>query len=541
MRPRNEGGARAVRTAVGVPFVLALLLAALAIPLASPAAALAAGSRVGAEQAGSGTAGAEVAPVGAVGHVGRWLVDADGRVLLPRGVNMVSKYGPLDPAAAGFGDDDAQLLADSGFDVVRLGIEAYALMPEPGLIDTEYLDQIAATVDVLAAHGLLVLLDFHQDGWGPAFRDNGFPVWMTFTSGATDTGTPFPLYYLTNPAIQAAFQSFWDNVPGPGGVPLQDRAAAWFEAVGERFAGNDAVLGYDLLNEPWPGTTYLPCVSQPQGCPDLDHAYLDAYYATATTALRRHDTEHLVFGEPWVLFNFGMSTTSIDVPGGDAAGGMSFHVYTTDPSLDPAVIDHAVDWTDCTGGALLNTEFGATADVATLQRQTAMFDSALVPWMFWSYDQEMVHDLAAPATGANVDDAVVDALARPHAVAVAGTPLGASYDPVGGTYQVAWSTTGPDGAAFPDGTTTVIDTNTRAYPSGYDVRVVGGEATSAPGDPRLTVVADPGVEQVTVTVGRPGDPGPVASGPPSPPSATCPSFPAAPAATPVATAPAFTG
>lgn len=537
MSPRNEGRRpggggrdteRVARAGGAAVLAAALLVAALAGPLASPARA-------------QGPDRPEGAPAGPVGHVGRWLTDADGRVLLLRGVNLVRKTPPLDPADAGFDDDDAQLLADSGFDAVRLGIEAYALMPSPGEIDTAYLDQIASTVDTLAAHGLRVLLDFHQDGWGPAFRDNGFPVWMTFTNGATDTGTPFPLYYLTNPAIQAAFQSFWDNVPGPGGVPLQERAAAWFEAVGARFAGNDAVLGYDLLNEPWPGTTWLPCVAGPQGCPDLDQAYLDAYYARAADALRRHDPDHLLFGEPWVLFNFGQSTTSIDVPGGDAAGGMSFHVYTTDPALDPVVVANAVDWTDCTGGALLNTEFGATGDVATLQRQTAVFESALVPWMFWSYDEQFVHDLDDPATGANVNAPVVDALSRPHAVAVAGTPLGAVYDPAGGTYQVAWSTTGPDGTAFPPSTTTVIDTNARAYPAGYDVHVDGGQVTSAPDDPHLTVVADPGAERVTVMVGRAGDPGPVATGPPAPAPASCPSFPAAPAPTPVVASPSFTG
>lgn len=484
---------------------------------------------------------AEGAPIGPVGHDGRWLTDATGRVLLPRGVNLVRKTAPLDPAAAGFGDDDAQLLADAGFDVVRLGIEAYALMPTPGDVDEAYLDDIEATVDVLAAHGLLVLLDFHQDGWGPAFRDNGFPVWMTYTNGASDTGTPFPLYYLTNPAIQAAFQSFWDDVPGPGGVRLQDRAAEWFEAMGERFAGDDAVLGYDLLNEPWPGTTWLPCVADDQGCPDLDRAYLDRYYATATAALRRHDPDHLVLGEPWVLFNFGESTTSIDVPGGDRAGGMSFHVYTTDPSLDPAVVQHAVDWTDCSGGALLNTEFGATGDVATLERQTALFESALVPWTFWAYDEQFLADGQAPATGANVNDAVVDALARPHAVAVAGTPRGAAYDPRGGVFQFSWSTTGPDGSRFPDDAVTLIDLNERAYPGGYDVTVDGGQVTSAPDAADLTVVADPGAERVLVTVGRAGDPGPAAPDVVSDVSASCPSFPSAPVATPMAAAPAFTG
>jgi len=524
----------------GRALAVTAVVAVLALAFVTPGAAARRAPRR-AEPTTTTEESAQNAPVGPIGHVGRWLTDATGRVLLPRGVNLVRKVPPLDPADAGFDDDDARLLAEAGFDVVRLGIEAYALMPTPGAIDEAYLDDIEATVDVLAAHGLLVLLDFHQDGWGPAFRDNGFPVWMTYTNGATDTATPFPLYYLTNPAIQAAFQSFWDNVPGPGGVRLQDRAAEWFEAVGERFAGNDAVLGYDLLNEPWPGTTWLPCVAQDQGCPDLDRAYLDRYYATVTTALRRHDRDHLVLGEPWVLFNFGESTTSIDVPGGDPAGGMSFHVYTTDPALDPAVVQHAVDWTDCTGGALMNTEFGATGDVATIERQAAIFESALVPWTFWAYDEQFVDDLAAPATGANLNDTVIDALARPHAVAIAGTPRGTAYDPRGGVFQLSWSTTGPDGTRFADDAVTVVDTNRRAYPGGYDVTVEGGRVTSVDDAARLTVVADPGVDRVLVTVARSGEPGPSATDVVSDVTARCPSFAPVPTATPPAAAPAFTG
>ena len=109
---------------------------------------------------------------------------------------------------------------------------------------------------------------------------------MTLTNGATNTHTTFPTYYLTNPAIQAAFDSFWTDQTGPGGVPLQDRVAAIFSALADRFAGNDGVLGYDLINEPWPGTTYSDCVTLAGGCPTLDHDRLDPYYARMDTAIR---------------------------------------------------------------------------------------------------------------------------------------------------------------------------------------------------------------------------------------------------------------
>ena len=79
------------------------------------------------------------------------------------GINMVYKLPPYYPAAVGFDDDDAAFLHSIGFNAVRVGIIWKALEPQPGVFDDAYLFEIASTVDTLAKHGIVSLLDFHQD------------------------------------------------------------------------------------------------------------------------------------------------------------------------------------------------------------------------------------------------------------------------------------------------------------------------------------------------------------------------------------------
>ena len=99
---------------------------------------------------------ASAAPTTPVSQEGRWIVDADGRVVLMRGVNMVFKVPPYHPGAAGFGIDDARFLAREGFNTVRLGIIYKGVEPSPGVYDEAYLDQIAATAHALAERGHLL-------------------------------------------------------------------------------------------------------------------------------------------------------------------------------------------------------------------------------------------------------------------------------------------------------------------------------------------------------------------------------------------------
>ena len=450
--------------------------------------------------------------LGLLGHDGRWITDAQGRVVLLHGVNLVAK-GLETPAERGFGEDDAQWLQDNGFDVVRLGLSPDALMPAPGAIDQTYLDSFAETARLLSDHGLQVLIDLHQDGWGPTTSGNGFPDWMTFTHGAENTHTGFPLYYITNPAIQAAFDSFWANEEAAG-VGLQDHVADMFEALAGAVGSDPNVIGYDVLNEPWPGSTWSPCY-QGDGCPELDASGLDQLHDKVTTAIRGQDPDHMVFGEPYVLFNFGTAPTHISLPGGDPNSGMSWHMYTTEPKFEPNVIANAIAWSEQTGGALLNTEFDEAKTVDDVNRMVGELDNGLVPWIWWAYDG-FVRNMTEPLAEADIDDPVRDSLVRPHPVQVAGTPEALDYDEAAQVLRFRWSTTSPDGSTLPDGTETVIKVPANALPDGYEAKVTGGTITSAPDAEVLTITVDSGSDDVFVKVWAKGDPEPSDAFPPSP-------------------------
>src|SRR5262249_54825634 len=137
----------------------------------------------------------------------------------------------------------------------------------------------------------------------------------------------FPLYYIQNPAMQRAFEHFWSNSPGPGGIGLQDYYVQGVERVVARFADNPLVLGTELMNEPFPGAQWQSCALSAAGCPDLEQQRLAPFYEKGAAASRRLAPQQLVFGEPFVLFNFGQAATSMTGKGSGLA--LAVHSYAT--------------------------------------------------------------------------------------------------------------------------------------------------------------------------------------------------------------------
>ncbi len=434
-------------------------------------------------------------PIAPLRHDGRWFTDATGRVVMLRGMNFVEKWAPFTPAADGFDDDDAALLATNGFNALRLGVPFEFLMPTPGHVDRHYLRSIANTVRILGRHHIYVLLDFHQDGWGPVTHGNGMPAWATYTDGLPNPPAQFPLYYIQNPALQRVFDNFWANRPGAGGVRLQTYYALGMAAVAARFASSRNVIGYEAMNEPWPGADWPSCVT---GCPDREAALLVPFYARMTAAVRAVDRRHPVFVEPFVLFNFGSADTSL--PGTHSRNVLSTHVYALNARENASAMDRSVAAAERDDAAVLVTEWGATTDPAALTLTEDQFDARLVPWLYWSYNGLVVTDSKQPLVAPNLNTTVLDALTRPYPTLTNGTPTRLSFETATATLDFGFSTRRPDGHRAPRRLETVVTVPKRSYPTGYTVTAVGADVTSRPCASTLTLRNHRKAETVSVRV-----------------------------------------
>lgn len=453
-------------------------------------------------------------------NAGRWLTDDQGRVFITSGINMVNKLAPYAPDAVGFDDDDAAFLAANGFDSVRLGVIWKAVEPSPGVYDDVYLDRIRTTVEILARHGVASLLDMHQDMYNELFQGEFAPDWAVL-----DDGLPawpqlgFPANQFFQLALMRAYDHFLANSPGPGGIGLQDRFAAMWGHVAQRFAGTPGVLGYDVLNEPWPGTQWLVCF-HPGGCPGAT-AGLTALHHKVGAAIARQDPTRIVFYEPFSLSGSGLPMNPATA--GVARQALSFHdycplAYLTKSDVgcflfDNTVFNNADNHATNTGSASLLTEFGATNSADVLSGVIGRAAEHMTGWQYWAYcgcgdpttadqqEQGLVGDPATPKTGSNVNSAKLTLLSVPHPRAVSGVPLAYRYDAASSAFQLSFTTTRADGhGRFGAGAVTTVATPPGQYPHGYRTTVSGAHVTSAANAGVLTLAADPGADEIKVTV-----------------------------------------
>jgi endoglycosylceramidase len=189
---------------------------------------------------------------------GMRFVDSYGRQVILSGINKVNKNQKMN-----YTDNDSlgsyAILSKWGFNIIRLGIIWDGMEPEPGRFDDNYLDRIAERVEWASRNGIYVLLDMHQDLYSVAYND-GAPLWATITDNQPHaSGGIWSDSYFMSPAVQKAFDNFWANSPAPDGKGLQDHYAGMWKHIAQRFAGNKAVIGYDIMNEPFNGSqgTYI--------------------------------------------------------------------------------------------------------------------------------------------------------------------------------------------------------------------------------------------------------------------------------------------
>ena len=181
-------------------------------------------------------------------------IDGQGREIILNGINIVSK-NKADGYIFKGGPELYENLKKWGVNCIRFIIIWDGLEPEPGVYNEEYLKEIDKRIQWAKDQGIFVVLDMHQDLYSVKYSD-GAPGWATLDEGKPHTkGAIWSDAYMLSEAVQTSFDNFWLNKSAPDGIGLQDHYAALWKHIAQRYANNSTVIGYDIMNEPFPGSS----------------------------------------------------------------------------------------------------------------------------------------------------------------------------------------------------------------------------------------------------------------------------------------------
>ena len=181
-------------------------------------------------------------------------IDENGRHVILNGINVVCKNKAEQYLYKG-GPEFYKLLKEQGFNSIRFVIIWDGLEPEPGVYNEEYLKEIDKRIEWAKENNLFVILDMHQDLFSVNYSD-GAPEWATLNEGKEHvTGVIWSDAYMMSEAVQTAFDSFWENKPASDGIGIQDHYAQLWKYIAKRYANNPTVIGYDIMNEPFAGSS----------------------------------------------------------------------------------------------------------------------------------------------------------------------------------------------------------------------------------------------------------------------------------------------
>lgn len=426
------------------------------------------------------------------------LTDDDGRTLTLRGWNVEDKTNRGDRALSAITEKHFRDLRAHGFDFARLLIFWDDLEPSRGHYSEAYLRRIEQILDWAHRYGIQVLVDAHQDVFGPAFGHRGVPAWATRTDGLPFTPHPgdwFAEYF--EPAVQRAFTHLYDD------PDLRRAQARMWQVLAGRFAHHPAVLGYDLVNEPMGEVREgedLPAAAR-----RIEAEQLTPMYNRLARAIRSADRRTWLFVEPTPIVGEGVPT---------GLGTIRDRRVVYAPHFYDTAMEAGADY-DPSAGWIASYEAAVTAYPrrqhlpvvvgewgpldSTLPRMGRFYRDALASlerytsgWAgyVWCYGGGYC------ALGPDGRFARNKELtATPYAPAVAGTVRSEAYDPGNRAYRLSW-TAGRHGVteiSLPPsagGWRVEVHGQTRVRRHGGEVRV------EARGGARVSVVVTPALPRV---------------------------------------------
>lgn len=420
----------------------------------------------------------------------RFVVDRCGRSLILRGVNVESSSKGESQDDDHFPESDSELQemfgSEWGWNNVRFLVFWGAIEPEQGVYDEEYLDEVEGWMDRYEEAGIHVVLDMHQDLYGWKVGFDGAPDWAVDTQGHP-IAPPHEegAWWLrgADPAVQAAYQSFWN--PEDGDTYLQDHYLDALQHLAERFADHPAVIGYDVMNEPAFANGDLDATLAIAGQAaegEFHNENLTNFMNRGIAAVREVSPDQYVFIEPTSLINYFpypgdlLEDEIVDPREGEPRIVYAGHLY--EPTVHegegyPVDSTYVEEWfelrpteAEAMSAALWFGEWGGAPDQdrmdVFLEDVLSNADRTMAGWAFWSWDpggwSPIGTDGSLSSTG--------EALLRVQPRAVAGTPTSFGWEPETKTFRMTWNprdeVTAPNevavpGALFPEGFVVVLD------------------------------------------------------------------------------------
>ncbi|MEW5947227.1 MAG: cellulase family glycosylhydrolase [bacterium] len=429
----------------------------------------------------------------------RFICDEQGRALILHGTS-ISNSSKRDGHPWVTREDVIGLSRDWGFNFVRYLIFWSMVEPEPGVYDDDYLNEVAKRMDWFAEAGIHVVLDMHQDLWGPSLNScfpveiyNGAPDWATVTDGLPNNSeycrSGWERLY-TSPDLTRAFDAFFDYA---GDHPeLQDHYAATWAHVAGRFKDHPAVLGYDLMNEPWHGADMFREEK-------FDKTKMHGFIRRMIDAIRAVDNDSWIFFEPRAgLVNQGLP--SYIPPLADPRSGPQRLVYS--PHI---YLQSVLDGKYKTGAG----DFDAWTENRRNEVEVLKTPLVIGEWNIWSggdaYMNDLLNfldDMMAGWAQYSYEGAFLESeegMLRVFPRRIAGRPLSYCYDPASRRFFLEFET--KSGVIGP---TEIYIPARRRFPEGWVLTVSDPEGTwKSRWDEDveiLSVFTDPARERHTITV-----------------------------------------
>lgn len=390
-----------------------------------------------------------------------FLKDEQGRALILRGTNVESAAKSAVGHAISLTDSEIEFIArDMGFNAIRYLIFWDGVEPEPGQYDEAYLDQVVRDIGRFHAQGFHVLVDMHQDVYAARFCCDGAPEWAIRDDGASFSLQENWAFNYFQPAVQAAWDNFWAYDEGDH-ADLQDHYVAMWQHVARRLRDVPGVIGYDIMNEPHPGSAFdtLEVLARLDSTlsPDFDRERLGPFFQRAIDAIRKSDSERYIFFEPR-YGSPGNGSPSwleplVDPRDGEPRIGYAPHLYSLELEKDGVyrADDETLPLWEKERRKELERQpmpfvlgewglaFGATDADVFVRELMEMGERMLMSWLHWSWDPGgptswALYDRATKTL--NPMFAVVD---RPYPRVVAGEPSEWRYDEKTQTFTFTWT------------------------------------------------------------------------------------------------------